>query len=387
MNDAKHFKTLVSFLELLYPRQRVRKALEDDSLCKDLGVIQSIPVKQSSHLTQEQKTSLKLEWKTQKESKRVEDSERSAMRQKSVWNNRIADGIFEMFANSSDTDNRSKKSEEYWTRDICQVIETNVYNSFSTSIIINKELRKILQNIQFTLNLWDCINTRINDCMDRQISLAANKNSIETLDFKKHWDNNWRKSNFEAAKKVEQMLVKNKQDLAEHKDSASSLLKLLCQHKTKKKRFGGYWMYVIKCKFVVLHEINIDGNVYVVNCKIQCEGSVNITTQLFVTKDAIVDEMLRQSTSFIPWDTNIHHDIPLQLEQLENKEKQCLYEGYADDALLYAQTHFQMAVHTFGFEHPIVSGSCAMLGNCHFYKREYDKHDACHAMALEINRA
>ncbi|ETO26231.1 hypothetical protein RFI_10906 [Reticulomyxa filosa] len=157
------------------------------------------------------------------------------------------------------------------------------------------------------------------------------KNEIaEALDFKKHWSAHWRKANAEAAKRVERMIKNKEEGLIivaynpakwKHKnDGLGPIVNLVKNSKGNSKPFEGCYMYEIKRRVIVLKQVHIDGNVYAVDCELRCEGSVNITTQLFATKNAIINEQLKHFISPIfgiqKYITIFHYNFkPLKMKE------------------------------------------------------------------------
>ncbi|ETO23040.1 hypothetical protein RFI_14146, partial [Reticulomyxa filosa] len=194
----------------------------------------------------------------------------------------------------------------------------------------------------------------------------------ETLDFKRHWCRNWRRANVEAAKIVEEMMHDNEQGLIivtyntlkwkNKNDNLATLNALVNDEKNDIKEFGEYYMYVIKRKLIVLETINIDGSVYAIGCELQCKGDVNITTQLFVTKNAVIDKQLMQTLSTIQWNTQTHYCIPLLLQDLEHKENECSNKKLFDESLVHEQKYLQIAIDTFGSSHHYVAIAYNLLG-------------------------
>ncbi|ETO12802.1 hypothetical protein RFI_24575 [Reticulomyxa filosa] len=229
------------------------------------------------------------------------------------------------------------------------------------------------------------------------------KISIETLDLKKHWSEDWIKSNVEGAKIVKEILDKNEQGLIvitnnvsewknkihsnenETKEYINSFYLLVNNDNIiEKKQIGDYWIYTIKRKLIIFDDVTIDGNVYAVNCEIQSQGKINITTQIFVTENVIIDETLKQSITPILWDMKIHHDVLVQLQNLEDKQQQCSEKDLLDDAIIYSQQHLQICIDTFGSNHPFVANSYNNLGLVYEDKGQYNKAIESYERSIKI---
>ncbi|ETO35546.1 hypothetical protein RFI_01518 [Reticulomyxa filosa] len=270
----------------------------------------------------------------------------------------------------------NKQKHNYFMKVFCQVIENDINQSLN---FIIKQINTILFGRELFQYTWTDIYL-----IPRLPNANHNndKNTLETLDFKKHWNKNWRKSNVEASKLVKEMITKNKQGIiivAKHltetkSNFSSSFLHLLLNNKNiNKEQFTDYWIYVIKSKMITLDGITIDGNVYAVNCEIQCKGDVNITTQLFYTENCIIDEKLKtNSMKFILWDIKIHCDIPILLQDLEDENENFSRSGNFDDAIIYLQKHLQICTNTFGYFHPYVAISYNLIGFLFDDKHQHD---------------
>ncbi|ETO11050.1 hypothetical protein RFI_26327 [Reticulomyxa filosa] len=219
-------------------------------------------------------------------------------------------------------------------------------------------------------------------------TVKVNQNAIESLDLKKHCTLDWLNSNTEAAKIVKAMIQKREKGIVvvanntcewndtkesanvtkTRKSIADCFLKLLNDNKTEKKQMGEYWLYVIKRKLIILKDVRIDGNVYVVNCKLKCKKRANITTQLYITKNATIDQKLKQ----------------FQLQELRDQYCQSLEKINLDNTLDYAQKCLDFCLDTFAIDHPFVADGHHNLGIAFYYKKEYDKAIECSEKALHI---
>ncbi|ETO32221.1 hypothetical protein RFI_04898 [Reticulomyxa filosa] len=189
----------------------------------------------------------------------------------------------------------------------------------------------------------------------------TNKTTLEALDFRKHWSMDWIHSNVEAVKAVEQMIKKDECGLI----------------------IGKLWIAYNKKKLIIANEINVDGNVYAINCEIQCKGNIKITTQLFVTDNVIIDSQLsKQCIQPIQWNKKIHHDILVQIQDLQNDANDGLASG-SDTAIAYLQQAITICVDNFGPVHSYVANSYNNLGIA-YYRLQDDKAIECYEKSLQI---
>ncbi|ETN97713.1 hypothetical protein RFI_39812, partial [Reticulomyxa filosa] len=221
-----------------------------------------------------------------------------------------------------------------------------------------------------------------------------------------HWNKDWKKANLEAAKVVEQMFERVEQGMIvvaktiserqsnNNNDNTSSFFMQIHDHKVEKKQFGEYWIHVIKGKTIILDNVNIDGNMYVVNCEIQCKTNVHITTQVFVTNNGLVDQ---HCVNPIQWNTKFHHDIPLLLQNLQDQSNNCSKSQLFDGAIempikinsnITEQLH-DMKMHciyldVFGTVHAHTANSFYNLGNACINKGEYNKAIESYQKALKL---
>ncbi|ETO04504.1 hypothetical protein RFI_32894 [Reticulomyxa filosa] len=231
--------------------------------------------------------------------------------------------------------------------------------------------------------------------LERQIedSSKMKEGISETLDFKKHWNKFWRKSNAEASKIVEQMMQNNEQGLIiiayntlkwkNRKDNFASIINLI-NNKDDIKEFGIYCMYIIKKKLIVLEDVHIDGNIYAVDCEIQHKGYVNITTQLFVTKNAKTDLQSQQSISIIQWNTKLHHDIPVQFQEIEDKGEEFRKQYSFDESVDCWIQYLKIAINTFGLSHRYVAIAYNSIGNTYYDRRQNEHAIEFYEKVLQI---
>ncbi|ETN97422.1 hypothetical protein RFI_40108, partial [Reticulomyxa filosa] len=269
----------------------------------------------------------------------------------------------------------SEKSAMNFTKIFCHEIENNV----------NQSLEVIIKNVADQISGKEIAQSVSTSHSDIYLIPTNNKNIPETLDFRKHWNRNWRKANVEAAKIVEEMTQNHEQGLVVVAfDTPEWKKTMTIVHNVVKKEFKRYWVYAIKSKLIILNDIRIDGNVYVINCELQCKQNVNITTQLFITENAIVDPQLKQSFSPIQWNTKIHYNIPAILQDLENKDEACLERLLYDDSIFYLKQYLQICIDTFGLSHPYIVIAYRMLGLTYDDKGQYDIAIEFYEKALKI---
>ncbi|ETO33025.1 hypothetical protein RFI_04082 [Reticulomyxa filosa] len=330
-----------------------------------------------------------------------------------VWRHHQDKDIFTIFVMSttnsseSDSDSDNDIKESCFTKMFCQIVEKNITKRLNVILnhaigttleqTLNREIAQTGSMAQSEIYLISSspVHSRNQDNHgDAEIKCAEmaemkeeekeRDNSVtETLDFKKYWNRKWRRCNAEATKIVRQMLDQHEQGLVmvvygsfrwkNLKDKFAAFIALVNNDNVEQKQFEEYWLYVIKRKVIVLDAVNIDGNVYAVDCEIQCKGSVNIAIQLFVTKNAMIDPVLKRSIAPIQWNTQMHHDIPVQLQAFEDDEEKCSEKKQFDIAIIHLQKHLQIAIDQFGLHHPYVAISYNMIGNAHYYNKQYDK--------------
>ncbi|ETO21507.1 hypothetical protein RFI_15696 [Reticulomyxa filosa] len=238
----------------------------------------------------------------------------------------------------------------------------------------------------------------------KDTKIEAKNMCLETLDFNRHWSADWIKSNIEAAKIVEKMMNQNEQGLVvvvvvkdssqwqkktnsisiDDKDHVSSFVELANKSTVEKKQIGDYCVFLIKSRLIILKDVNIDGNVYAIDCEIQSEENAQITTQIFVTKNAIIDQKLKVSFSPIQWNTRIHHDIPLQIQNCQDQAEQHFNTFHSAEIIRILQNAVEISTDAFGLEHPYVANSYSNLGVAYRRQGYLEKAVECHEIALKI---
>ncbi|ETO23014.1 hypothetical protein RFI_14171 [Reticulomyxa filosa] len=186
----------------------------------------------------------------------------------------------------------------------------------------------------------------------------------------------------------EQGLIMVAYDTSKRQDATSNLsksfLELVEKSKAERRHFRECCVYVIKGKLIVLQDVDVDGNVYAVNCQLQCKGKVVITVQLFATKDAIIDEQFKRIITPIQWNTKIHHDFSIRLQEYADKAEQCSGYDTSDIAIFYLYKFLRLSVYTFGFRHHYVAIAYNLLGRVYDDIKEYDKAIEFYQKALDI---
>ncbi|ETO31908.1 hypothetical protein RFI_05211 [Reticulomyxa filosa] len=315
-----------------------------------------------------------------------------------IWFSNDID-IFTVFANTSQRSNLSTKNGSHFTESLFQSMETNVSKSL---LLIIKEVTKVIdpksegEVIQYTPNSM-CPDVHLIPTPPHSDDIKNER--LEATNNMRHWGRNWRKATVKAAKMVERMLSNNEQgvvivvadnNVSKGKGTSNAHLTKLNNNfsfdnnKVDKRLFDGYWIYAIKKQLIILNDLNIDGNVYAVDCEIRCKENVDITTQLFVTKNAIVDEQLTRSILPIPWNTKIYHDIPLQLQDLEEKEEECSAKKLFENSIIYLQKYLQISIDMFGMNHYYAAIAYNMIGIVHYYNRQFEKATEFYEKALRI---
>ncbi|ETO10488.1 hypothetical protein RFI_26889 [Reticulomyxa filosa] len=313
--------------------------------------------------------------------------------QRKVWYKQDED-MFTMSVNTSlgpmvdILEHDNEKIPSYFTQVLCQTIERDINKSFDfiikqvIDIVFNQEINSIEP-----IYLIPKINNDENK--DNTISINSNNDEIKILNFKKHWNRKWRKANVDASQMVEEMIKKNEEGLvivanniSNYKNEYSSLITLINTSKIEKREYREYYVYKIKKKLIILDNINIDGNIYAINCKIECKQNVNVTSQLFFTKNCMIDLQSKQNIMLIEWNQKFHYDIPLQLQNFEEKAEECIEKTLFDDAISYLYQHLQISIDKFGssnnnsnnpYCHPYIAISYNLIGSAYDDKGQYDQ--------------
>ncbi|ETO27270.1 hypothetical protein RFI_09863, partial [Reticulomyxa filosa] len=293
-----------------------------------------------------------------------------------------------------------------------------IINSTGQKINTNQQLQQSFDSdishfliyFRSSLNFLNKTDTKEKIKGESQKSCNDNKNEKDemindkiknTLDFKKHWNENWKISNIEAVRLVGQMIDKNEQGLIVVASNtfqwqsqylrlyrfldSFSFIALINRDGIVKISYGEYCVYLIASNTVILDEgITIDGNMYAIDCEIQCKGTATITTQLFVTKNTIVDKKLTQSISPIQWNTRINHDILIQLQDLAHKSEEFLKREDFAKSIDYSGQALQLAIDTFGHIHPYVADLYNNLAYVYRSGTKYDKAMECCEQTLKI---
>ncbi|ETO11209.1 hypothetical protein RFI_26167 [Reticulomyxa filosa] len=258
------------------------------------------------------------------------------------------------------------------------------------------------QHVQY-VDVGENKENQINDDCDSNNAVSLMEEDIihETLDFKNHWNADWIKSNVEAAKIVEQMTKQSEQGLVVvakkihqwHNAASTKLVEIddnfpfitiINNDKDEKYQFGDYWVYVIKKKLVILNGINIDGNIYAIDCEIRLEENANITTQIFFAKNVIIHQKFKHIISPIQWNARFHYEIPVRLQGLQDKAKDCFKKNVFDYAIFEFQKALDLSINAFGPNHAYVADSYNSLGLSYDKKGHYEKAIECYEKSLKI---
>ncbi|ETO30461.1 hypothetical protein RFI_06660 [Reticulomyxa filosa] len=332
------------------------------------------------------------------------EEEEEKKNQSNIRYNHNAD-IFTIFANASANvivnkpENEIDKKGIHFTQIFCQMVENIIDKNFDfiaeqvtklvSGQIVAKEEVQTDSNVHSNLYL-------IPRPEDRRVNNSDNNdsNDNDTLpDFRKHWNKDWKKANAEAAKLVEKM-KSNEQGVivvAKHTSqwqdtrNPSSFISLVYKNKADKQQFGEYWMYVIKGNVVLLDNVDIDGNLYAIGCEIQCRGNVNITMELFVTTNTIIDEKLKRSILPVQWKTHLHHDVPVQLQDLKDNARKCFGNSSYEEAIKHFLLALELSIENFEFDHPHIADAYNNLGLGYARRGKYDKALECHEKSLRIS--
>ncbi|ETO13713.1 hypothetical protein RFI_23655 [Reticulomyxa filosa] len=263
----------------------------------------------------------------------------------------------------------------------------------SCAIETDAHLQQAIQNSQFhfiayfqqqsinELQLSELTSAPTPQHNDKSSPKEMKEDTPETLDFKKHWNMDWIMSNVEAAIMVEKMKSQNKQGLI--MVIANKMSDIMLNNEIADcKEFQDYRLYVIKQKVIkILSEIDINGNMYAIDCKIECQHNINISTQLFVTDNVIIDYHFIPSISPILWNRKFHHDIPVELQSYFNRT----YGFSSNDAIFNAQKALELCLNNFKYIHAYVANSYSSLGIAYSSNREHNKARECYEKALDIS--
>ncbi|ETO33500.1 hypothetical protein RFI_03601 [Reticulomyxa filosa] len=159
---------------------------------------------------------------------------------------------------------------------------------------------------------------------------------------------------------------------------------LIGNKRVEKKQIGHYWIYVLKREILILDDVNIDGNIYVINCEIKCERKVRVSTQIF-TSNAVISQHLKCRIPPIQWHSKFHYEIPLQLQDLEDIQQQYSQDGSFTDAIIYLEKHLRLSRDAFGLIHPYVAIAYHRLAIAYENDEQYDQAIECNKWALKIS--
>ncbi|ETO05499.1 hypothetical protein RFI_31899 [Reticulomyxa filosa] len=375
--------------------------MASDMKTKDWKDVQNDFILKTEYFIGKPKIFIKIMYREPEEITPIKNNREHEINQKKIWYNYNED-IFTIYVNITIENPKTEKKKSRFTEIFCQTIQNNINKSFEFVIkqiskiifdqMVGREIEQTISLIQSDIylipvatNQQPQIKLTADGYETKYDQLEVNKNNaVPTLDSRKHWNRNWRKANSEAAKIVEQMIKKKEQGLivvtytvSEWKNENDSLSPFITftdnDFKPEKKKFGEYFVYTIKRKIIVADKINFDGNIYIVDCEFQCKENINITTQSFVTKNAVITQQVKQAISPIQWNAYIHHDIAVQLQELEDREEQCTEKKMYNDSMSSLQKHLEISVNTFGHNHTYVAISYNLIGGVYYYKGDHDK--------------
>ncbi|ETO15512.1 hypothetical protein RFI_21850 [Reticulomyxa filosa] len=167
------------------------------------------------------------------------------------------------------------------------------------------------------------------------------------VDFKKHWNRDWKDAHVEAARTVEEMIKQSEQGLIVVAKSTPEWTRSLESEKdkskhgfgasmkdtsTKKREFGDYWLHVMKCKQIEFNGESIDGN------------------------------------------------------SLRDSAEKCTEKSCFDEAALHLQQALQLVTITFEPNHPYFGDFYHNLGLAYYCKRRYSDAIVCYEKALDVRK-
>ncbi|ETO29751.1 hypothetical protein RFI_07370 [Reticulomyxa filosa] len=379
--------------------------ITSDNKSKDFKEIQNHFMTKTDYFIGKPKIFIKITYKAQEETKIIAT-------QKKIWYNHDTD-VFTIFANTSKK-STTEASGSYFTEIFCQETTNNVGKSLE---FIIKQVTKIVLGQVFEREIGQIISTTYSDiyllprfsksCIQHndgddtkyEQTAIKNKDIPETLDFKKHWNRQWRRSNVDAAKIVETMICEKEQGLVvvafdkskwkKENDNFYSIINLINDKQNDIKKYKDYCLYIIKTKTtIVLEEIVIDGNVYVVDCKLECKGIVQITTQLF-EEECTKRELFTNSISHI----QKYYQLSIDTFGLNHPFVAISYNLLAlthdnnkqpDKAIEYFEKALKITLDIFGVNYSFVAQLYDNLGNTYERKGQYDTAIECHSRSLQI---
>ncbi|ETO23286.1 tetratricopeptide TPR_2 [Reticulomyxa filosa] len=132
-----------------------------------------------------------------------------------------------------------------------------------------------------------------------------------------------------------------------------------------------YRICVIKGKAITLRDVRINGNIYIIDCKFECEGEVNITTHCFGTNRGTVYKF-SQPVIPIAWDSNLEHIVP-------GWPRWFFFDTIIENSL----QHFKKCVDTYGYDHPFIPFAYSSLGLAYEENQQYDYSIQAHEQGLQ----
>ncbi|ETO11922.1 hypothetical protein RFI_25455 [Reticulomyxa filosa] len=229
--------------------------------------------------------------------------------------------------------------------------------------------------------------TTVNDKKEDNEEVMKEEHIAEILDFRRHWDADWRAGNTEAAKRVEEALNNNEHKLIvvaynssewknvkdEYYFSNFSFIKLVNDDNIIKEEFDEYWLFEIRDKLIILDNICIDGSIYIVNCELQCKKNVDIKSNIFITKNGIFSEEEKKDIKIIEWNTKIYYEILIKLQDIEENLNKYFLEKKWDDCFINSEKYLKICIETFGLNNYYVATAYNNIGILFKAKEQPDK--------------
>ncbi|ETO33050.1 hypothetical protein RFI_04057 [Reticulomyxa filosa] len=314
--------------------------LTSDDERKELAEVYHSIVIKTDYFVGKPKLLIKITWRPKRENERYKINKESV---RENYNKK-----YNLFTISADILEKTTndKSASHFTRLLCEEIEHNE----------NKSLGSVIKNVMEQTSAKETARTITHFQSD--IYLIPRHVMCNT-DYIKYEQSTIFKKNI-----PEILYIKDEYNLMEEyriyaNVQAAEFIKLF--------PYNHWPVYLIPSKLIILHDINIDGNVYAINCELQCKENVNITAQLFVTKNTIVDQQVKLNISPIQWDTNIHHMLPFQFINIKQGITTQFSIHSFDKYIPLYQKYLQFVVDILGFDHTFVALEYLFIARIYLY--------------------